>query len=118
LARRMVRDFGMSPRFGPVSLGSDRRARFLDGGVEEMAVPYSPDTAREIDSEVERLIKTQDERVQKIIREREKALRAIAAHLMDKEVIEQDELLRVATENGAPPARVAPTPGAPGSAAV
>jgi len=116
LARRMVRDFGMSARFGPVSLGSDRRARFIDGGIEETAVPYSPDTAREIDSEVERLIKTQDERVQKIMKEREKALRAIAAHLMDKEVIEGDELLRIATLNGAPPARAAvaavPTNGA------
>jgi cell division protease FtsH len=105
LARRMVRDFGMSPRFGPVSLGSDRRARFLDGGMDEVTVPYSPETAREIDSEVERLIKTQDERVQKIVREREKALRAIAAYLMEKEVLEGDELVKIATENGAPPAR-------------
>jgi cell division protease FtsH len=106
LARRMVRDFGMSDRFGPVSLGSDRRPRFLDGVLDEVQAPYSPETAREIDSEVERLVKTQDERVQKIVKEREKALRAIAARLMENEVIEQEELLRVATENGAPPARV------------
>ncbi len=110
LARRMVRDFGMSERFGPVSLGSDRRARFLDGGMDEMSSPYSQETAREIDSEVERLIKTQDERVQKIVREREKALRAIAAYLMEKEVLEGDELVRIATENGAPPARPVAAP--------
>ncbi|HZU96817.1 MAG TPA: ATP-dependent zinc metalloprotease FtsH [Planctomycetota bacterium] len=103
LARRMVRDFGMSPRFGPVSLGSDRRARFLEG-IEETSQPYSPDTAREIDSEVENLIKKQDERVARIIKDREKALRAIAARLMENEVIEAEELVKVATENGAPPA--------------
>jgi cell division protease FtsH len=106
LARRMVRDFGMSPRFGPVSLGSDRRARFLEG-IEETSQPYSPDTAREIDSEVEKLIKKQDERVGHIIKDREKALRAIAARLMENEVIEAEELVKVATENGAPPARAA-----------
>ena len=106
LARRMVRDFGMSPRFGPVSLGSDRRARFLEG-IEETSQPYSPETAREIDSEVEKLIKKQDERVTSIIKEREKALRAIAARLMENEVIEAEELVKVASENGAPPARAA-----------
>jgi cell division protease FtsH len=114
LARRMVRDFGMSDRFGPVSLGSERRPRFLEGaGLDgESAVPYSQETAREIDSEVEKLIKGQDERVRRIIAEREKALRALAARLMEIEVLEQDELVKIATENGAPPARpsVAPAP--------
>jgi cell division protease FtsH len=104
LARRMVRDFGMSERFGPVAFGGEQRPRFLEGAPEpEGRAPYSEDTARAIDDEVEKLVKRQDERVRAIIATREQALRAIAKRLVEVEVIEQEELLKIARENGAPP---------------
>ncbi len=114
LARRMVRDFGMSDRFGPVSFGGDRRPRFLDGaGPDEGPLPYSQETAKLIDGEVESLVKRIDDNVRKIIAEREKALRAIAKRLIEVEVIEQDELVRIASDNGAPPVKPLAPPGPP-----
>ncbi|MCO5166951.1 MAG: ATP-dependent zinc metalloprotease FtsH [Planctomycetes bacterium] len=104
LARRMVLEFGMSERMGPVSLGSTtRRQRFLnvDG---DGAREYSDATAREVDEEVRRIVREVEARVGDLLGGRERALRAIASHLVQKEVILAEELVDLARKNGAPPA--------------
>ena len=112
----MVRDFGMSDRFGPVAFGGEPRSRFLDTGMEpEGRAPYSEQTARTIDDEVEKLVKAQDERVRGLLAGRENALRAIAQRLIEVEVIEQDELLRIARAHGVAVASMPPAPPAPES---
>jgi cell division protease FtsH len=103
LARRMVVEFGMSEKFGPVNLGgSSRRQRFLqvegDHGQE-----LSDATAREVDEEVRRIVREAEERTGDLLRTREPALRAIATRLVQKEVIFADELKDLAREHGAPP---------------
>ncbi len=108
IARRMVLEFGMSERMGPVNYGGTaRRQRFL-GTDGEHSPEYSDATAREVDEEVRRIVRETESRVSELLRTREAALRAIAARLVQKEVILQDELKALARDNGAPPVEAPP----------
>ena len=55
IARRMVLEYGMSPKFGPLAFEAKRGSVFLDGGFTAQK-EYSEETAREIDQEVARII--------------------------------------------------------------
>ncbi|HWT77408.1 MAG TPA: AAA family ATPase, partial [Candidatus Methylomirabilis sp.] len=56
-ARRMVKEYGMSPRLGAVAFEPERRPLFLPGGDGlGNGKPYSEATAREIDEEVKRIV--------------------------------------------------------------
>jgi cell division protease FtsH len=102
IARAMVREFGMNERLGPTNLAGSQRQRFL--GMESQQRPdYSEETAREIDEEVRSIIRATEERVARLLDQREPALRGIAAALVREEVILQEELGRLASEFGAPP---------------
>ena len=83
----------MSPRLGALSFEPERRPVFLPGadGLSG-AKPYSEETAREIDEEVKRIVDETEARVHDILAKREKDLRAVAQRLLEKEILEGDEL--------------------------
>jgi len=54
--------------------------------------PYSEETARQIDAEVQRILKTAYERALSILREHYDRLRALAERLLEKEVLYQEEI--------------------------
>ncbi|GIV24555.1 MAG: ATP-dependent zinc metalloprotease FtsH [Bacteroidia bacterium] len=54
--------------------------------------PYSEETARQIDAEVQRLIKTAYERALSVLREHYDQLRSLAERLLEKEVLYQEEI--------------------------
>ena len=88
----MVRRFGMS-KLGRVYLPEGQESSFLPGaswGLTERA--FSEQTAREIDVEIRRIVDQATEEVRGILRERRGALQAIALRLIDKEVIDGNEL--------------------------
>ena len=60
IARRMVTDFGMSPKLGRVSYQNEGRSPFLPGGGANSDA-WSQRTAREIDLEVRRVLDEADE---------------------------------------------------------
>jgi cell division protease FtsH len=103
LARRMVRDYGMTEKFGAVAWGGERRGRFMDSLGEAPTDGVSEETAREIDGEIRRILAEAETRVDGILRERKPALQAIAATLREHEAIDHDQLVKIARENGAPP---------------
>ena len=108
-ARRMVSEFGMSERLGPVNLNSGGRARFLTGMEDPRAKNYSDETAREVDEEVRRIVRQVEERVDALLHDYEPALRGVAARLLQDEQIGAEELEAVARAHGAAPAdRIAP----------
>ena len=55
IARKMVTEFGMSPKLGRVSYQNEGRSPFLPGGGANDA-SWSEQTAREIDLEVRRIL--------------------------------------------------------------
>jgi cell division protease FtsH len=92
IARSMVREYGMS-RMGRVSFREQSGPGFLQGAFgAEGPRDYSEHTAREIDVEVRKIIDDSTEEVRQILLARKKALEAVAQRLMEKEVIDGDEL--------------------------
>jgi cell division protease FtsH len=91
IARRMVIEYGMSAKFGLLAFESKRGPMFLDGGYTPPK-EYSEETAREIDREVARITQETHVRVRDILTKRRDDLERLARRLLDKEVVEGEEL--------------------------
>ncbi|HMF13163.1 MAG TPA: ATP-dependent zinc metalloprotease FtsH, partial [Gemmataceae bacterium] len=91
IARNMVKQFGMS-RLGRVCLQEQSGPGFLPGAPWQEGRPYSEQTAREIDEEVRRILDESTEEVRQILSVRRSALEAVAQLLIEREVIDGDEL--------------------------
>ncbi len=92
LARSMVMDYGMS-RLGKVNYRESRRSVFLAGGDElPRERTHSEQTSREIDQEITRIVSESLEKVRNILQTRHAALVALAERLIEKEVIDTEEL--------------------------
>jgi cell division protease FtsH len=96
LARKMVREWGMSDRIGPMAWGS-QGAVFLGEDLMHTR-DYSDDTARVIDEEVERILREQEERGRRVLRQHRKGLDAVAAALLEHETIDGEEVGRLVDE--------------------
>jgi len=83
MAYRMVVEYGMSERLGPLNLGEGERARR-----EAPERRVADETAREIDLEVRAILAAQEERVRELLRGRRRHLAAIARLLRDKETMD------------------------------
>ena len=94
IARSMVKEYGMSPKVGQVYFAREKRARFLDLGLEG-AVEYSEAIAEVIDNEVKDIIGEQYERALEILREKKGVLQEAVVVLLEKEKIDGDELTAI-----------------------
>ncbi len=93
IARAMVIEFGMSESFGAISFETRARSRFLD--VAGDRADYSEETAREIDAEVRRIVRTAHERARTLLVASRETLDRVARRLLEKEVIEGEELREI-----------------------
>lgn len=91
LARRMVCEFGMSERLGPVTLGRKAGPIFLGRDIVEDR-NYSEAVASEIDKEVRRIVEECYERAKRLLLENRDLLDAVANRLLEKETIDGEEL--------------------------
>jgi cell division protease FtsH len=96
LARKMVREWGMSDRIGPMAWGSQGMV-FLGEDLMHSR-DYSEDTSRVIDEEVERILRDQEERATELLKRHRAGLDAVAAALLEKETIEGAEVARLVDE--------------------
>ncbi len=104
IARSMVMDFGMS-RLGRVTFRESQRSPFLAGGGGDFSREryHSEQTAREIDEEIKRIVDESLAKVRQILENRSKALVALAERLIEKEVIDTDELEETIEANSPSP---------------
>jgi cell division protease FtsH len=100
MARRMVTEYGMSERMGPVSWEQERRNYLWSDGSNQK--DYSPQTAREIDEEVQKVLTEVEQTAIRTLTANRNALERIAARLMETELIEREELEGILTELGTP----------------
>jgi cell division protease FtsH len=100
IAVRMVREFGMS-RLGRIYLTASENS-FLPGFGDGNKT-CSEETAREIDMEVRRIIDSCLQEVKGILARSRPALEAVAARLIEKEVVDGPELLTLLTHGGFEP---------------
>jgi cell division protease FtsH len=97
LARKMVREFGMSERIGPMAWGQEGQV-FLGEDLMHAARDYSDVTSRVIDEEVERILREQETRATRLLTEHRRGLAAVAAALLEKETIHGAEVSRLVDE--------------------
>jgi cell division protease FtsH len=91
IARKMVAEFGMSPKLGRVSYQNEGRSPFLaGGGVNSDA--WSQKTAREIDLEVRRVLADAEAVARQILTKRRMALEDLATLLIERETVDAAEL--------------------------
>jgi cell division protease FtsH len=96
-ARRMVTEYGMSERQGPVTFEKERRPLYLDTGYSPPK-NYSEVTAREIDEEVKAIVGTAHETAKSVLMEWREGLDRIAEILLKKETLDGDELRKLLKE--------------------
>jgi cell division protease FtsH len=92
IARSMVTEFGMSETLGAVNYDGHRGNKFLDTPFMNDRGNHSEDTAQKIDAEVKRILTEAHEDARRVLRERRPFLDQLSERLLEKEVIEGDEL--------------------------
>ena len=94
LAIRMVREFGMSDRLGPIGFSTDDPAYLGDQPISSRQ--YSEATQRVIDEEVERLLKEAEVRATEVLRDHRAQLDELVTLLLEKETVDGEEVLAIA----------------------
>jgi len=94
VARQMVCNYGMSDRLGNRTLGKSRGPVFLGRDLVEEK-DYSEETARIIDEEVKRIIDECYQRAEKIVQDNSSSLKKLAATLLEKEVLDVQEVKQI-----------------------
>ncbi len=97
LARKMVREWGMSDRVGPMAWGS-QGAVFLGEDLMHTR-DYSDETSRVIDEEVERILRHAEDRATEVLTANQAGLKAVAAALLEKETVDGAEIKRLIDES-------------------
>ncbi|RLA96039.1 MAG: cell division protein FtsH [Deltaproteobacteria bacterium] len=99
IARSMVLEYGMSEKLGVVAF-REERPQFLQ--VTPLPTPkeYSEETAREIDAEVREIVEGARRKAKDILRARRPILDKVAKGLLEREVIEGEELKRLLEGKG------------------
>jgi cell division protease FtsH len=99
LARKMVREWGMSDRVGPMAWGSQGQV-FLGEDLMHTR-DYSDETSRVIDEEVERILRHAEDRANEVLRANKSGLEAVAASLLEKETVDGAEIKRLLADAAA-----------------
>jgi len=94
LARKMVCEWGMSEKVGPLTFGSPSEEVFL-GRELGMRRTFSEDTAHTIDSEIRRIIDEQSDRAHDIVTSHREMLDALARALLERETLNGEDIDRV-----------------------
>ena len=115
IARKMVCDWGMS-ELGPMSFGKKEEAIFLGREIAQHR-DYSEDTAIKIDIEVRRIVTSAYEAARNILETHRDILERIAMALLDREVLDANDL-KLLMEGKPLPEKVRPAPPAPPAQAV
>lgn len=91
LARRMITQWGMSERLGPINFPQHEEHPFLG---MEMAQPkdFSDHTARLIDEEVATLVKRSENKSDQLLSDHKRELERLATALLEHETLEADEI--------------------------
>ena len=94
LARKMVCEWGMSPKLGPVTFGKKSEEIFLGREIAQHR-DYSESTAILIDQEVKRIVQEAADRAEKLLRKNESTLHRLAEALLEREILTGDEIDKV-----------------------
>jgi len=94
LARKMVCEWGMSEKLGPLTYGEKQEEIFL-GREIGMHRDYSEATARDIDEEIKKIVGEAEIVAESIVKKNMKKLKKLAQTLLEKEILTGEEVDRV-----------------------
>ena len=94
LARKMVCEWGMSEKLGPLTFGKKVEEIFLGRDIATRR-DFSDQVALEIDHEVKRLVVDSYERTKRVLTEHIHTLKALAEALLEKEVLDSLEIDKI-----------------------
>ncbi|BDG62043.1 ATP-dependent zinc metalloprotease FtsH [Caldinitratiruptor microaerophilus] len=97
IARRMVTEWGMSEKLGPLTFGTKPEEVFLGRDIARQR-NYSEEVAALIDEEVRALVTQAHERALEVLRRHRRVLEKLAAALLEKETLEGAELEAILNE--------------------
>ncbi len=102
LARKMVCTWGMSETLGPLTFGRKEEQIFLGREIAQHQ-DYSEATARLIDSEVKKLVEEAYNDAMRLLRENRKTLENLASALLEREVLDAEQINLVIAGKKLPP---------------
>ncbi len=100
LARKMVCEWGMSERLGPLTFGKKEEQIFLGREITQHR-DYSEKTAQEIDTEVKAIVEHAEKKAEELLGANLDKLHLLAEALRNKEILDGDQIDRII--QGEPP---------------
>ncbi|MEM9694007.1 MAG: ATP-dependent zinc metalloprotease FtsH [Myxococcota bacterium] len=102
IARRMVTEFGMSEKLGPIAYGGEEESVFLGRDFNQTSRNYSESTAQAIDEEVHRLVKAGEEEAKRLLVDNREILDQMAEALLERETLDREEIDAIVEGNPLP----------------
>ena len=102
IARKMVCEWGMSDKMGPMSYGAKEEEIFLGREIQKHR-DYSEKTAIEIDEEIRGIVNNAMNRAEKILRENIDLLHRLSKELLEREILDSEEIERIIKGEELPP---------------
>jgi cell division protease FtsH len=104
LARKMVCEWGMSEKMGPLTFGKREEQIFLGRDISRHK-DYSEKTAVDIDAEVKRVVMQNYDKAKSLLEENSVILHAMASELLEREVLDGAEIETIIEQHrqAAPP---------------
>ena len=111
LARKMVCEWGMSEKLGPMSYGAKEEELFLGREITKTR-NFSENTAIAIDAEVRLIVTSAMKRADKILKDNIKVLHRLSNALLEREILDSEEIDKIIRGEDLPPVdkRVNDTP--------
>ncbi|MEZ4441112.1 MAG: ATP-dependent zinc metalloprotease FtsH [Polyangiaceae bacterium] len=92
IARRMVTEFGMSDKLGPIAYGDDGDTVFLGRDFSSNSRNYSERTAQLIDEEVAALVRQGEEQARELLSGHRELLDQMSEALLERETLDREEI--------------------------
>jgi cell division protease FtsH len=104
LARKMVCEWGMSEKLGPMAYGKNEEEIFLGREITKHT-NYSEKTAQDIDSEIKLIINNGMVRADKILSENIDVLHKLSKELLEREILDAEEIEKIMNGVDLPPVK-------------
>lgn len=102
IARKMVCEWGMSEKLGPLSYGAKEEEIFLGREIQQHR-DYSEETAVQIDKEIRDIVNSGMERAEKILKDNIDLLHKLSKELLEREILDADEINTIIKGEELPP---------------
>ncbi|MCB0747524.1 MAG: ATP-dependent zinc metalloprotease FtsH [Ignavibacteriae bacterium] len=104
LARKMVCEWGMSEKIGPLAMGKNEEELFLGREVTKHN-DYSEKMAQEIDEEIRTIIMRGMDRAEQILNDNIDELHKLSEELLEREILDADEIHKILNGEVLPPTK-------------